>query len=529
MSHVFWPVSSKTPKVIFVSPLRDHLVETRPSRSGRPHRRIGRPATTWRVVALSSIAASPQTEPARRRDRALFPASAIPETDMSLSPASPDLPVMGGGAVTWPDPGPGVVHAAARAALEYLASLPARRVSPDPDALAAMVGFDIELPDAPRNPVDVVEQLHRLGSAATTASAGGRFFGLVVGATLPAALGARMLTTAWDQVVFNDLTSPVGCALERITTRWITNVLGLPAESHVSYVTGATMGNFTALAAARDALLRRAGHDPLSAGLWNAPRLRVVTGDEVHVTVVKALTLLGFGSAEIERVPTDDQGRICPDALPELDERTIVILQAGNVNSGAIDPFDQVVPHARRAGAWVHVDGAFGLWAAASPALRAGTAGIEDADSWTTDGHKWLNTPYDCGLAIVRDAQALHQVMATQAPYLTAGTAPRPRTWVRSSRGAPARWRYGRRCSHSAVRVWRIWSTGPAPTPGPSPTGCVASATRCSTTSRSTRSSPRRLAIRARPGASPRASRIRASAGSGRRSGGGGPRSGSRC
>ena len=152
-----------------------------------------------------------------------------------------------------------------------------------------------------------------------------------------------------------------------------------------------------------------------------------MTGDEVHVTVVKALTLLGFGRAEIVRVPTDEQGRIRPDALPDLDERTILILQAGNVTSGAIDPFDQVVPRARRADAWVHVDGAFGLWAAASPALRGALAGIEDADSWVTDGHKWLNTAYDCGLAIVRDPQALHAVMATQAPYLAAGATAAPK------------------------------------------------------------------------------------------------------
>ena len=346
---------------------------------------------------------------------------------MSLGSDSPDHLMTGGAAQTVQDSVSAVLDTASRAALEYLAGLPARRVSPHPDALAAVAGFDIELPDGPRNPADVVMQLHRLGSSATTASAGGRFFGLVVGATLPAALGARMLTSAWDQVVFNDLTSPVVCALERITARWITDVLGLPGESHVSYVTGATMGNFTALAAARDALLRRAGHDALTVGLWGAPRLRVVTGDEAHVTVVKSLTLLGFGSEEIVRVPTDDQGRVRPDALPDLDERTILILQAGNVNSGSIDPFEQVVPRARRAGAWVHVDGAFGLWAAASPALRGAMAGIEDADSWVTDGHKWLNTPYDCGLAIVRDAQALHQVMATQAPYLAAGTTVAPK------------------------------------------------------------------------------------------------------
>jgi glutamate/tyrosine decarboxylase-like PLP-dependent enzyme len=321
----------------------------------------------------------------------------------------------------------GVLDTAHRAAREYLAGVPERRVAPDPDAIAALAGFDVELPDGPREPVDVVAQLHRLGSPATTVSAGGRFFGLVVGATLPAALGARQLASAWDQVVFNDATSPVGCALERITARWIIDLLGLPLESYVSYVTGAAMGNFTCLAAARDAVLRRAGHDPQGAGLWAAPRLRVVTGDEVHVTVVKALTLLGFGTANIVRAPTDDQGRIRPETLPDLDERTILVLQAGNVTSGAIDPFDQLIPQARRAGAWVHVDGAFGLWAAASPALRAQLTGFEDADSWVTDAHKWLNTPYDCGLAIVRDASALHEVMATQAPYFATGATVAPK------------------------------------------------------------------------------------------------------
>jgi glutamate/tyrosine decarboxylase-like PLP-dependent enzyme len=319
-----------------------------------------------------------------------------------------------------------VLDVAARAADEYLFGVLERRVSPAPEALAALAGFDTDLPDAPSDPVQVVAKLHRLGSPATTASSGGRFYGLVVGGTLPAALGARILTSAWDQVVFNDQTSPVGCMLERVTARWLTDLLGLPAEAHVSFVTGATMGNFTGLAAARDALLRRAGHDPAK-GLFGAPRVRVVATAEVHVTVVKALTLLGFGSVDIERVPTDDQGRLRTDALPPLDERTVVILQAGNVNSGAMDPFAQVVPVARDAGAWVHVDGAFGMWAAGSPRLRAQLAGVEGADSWVTDAHKWLNTPYDCGVVIVRDPDALHQVMATQAPYLATGTAVAPK------------------------------------------------------------------------------------------------------
>jgi glutamate/tyrosine decarboxylase-like PLP-dependent enzyme len=188
--------------------------------------------------------------------------------------------------------------------------------------------------------------------------------------------------------------------------------------------------------------------------LLQDPRQRAVLGEQLIDVVVKSLTLLGFGSAEIERVPTDDQGRVRPDALPDPDERTILILQAGNVNSGAIDPFDQVVPRARRVGAWVHVDGAFGLWAAASPALRGATAGIEDADSWVTDGHKWLNTPYDCGLAIVRDAQALHQVMATQAPYLAAGTTAAPMTLIGEPAAYALIWsKMSENCSSHSSRV----------------------------------------------------------------------------
>jgi glutamate/tyrosine decarboxylase-like PLP-dependent enzyme len=240
-------------------------------------------------------------------------------------------------------------------------------------------------------------------------------------------------------VVFNDGTSPVGCALERCAGQWVVDLLGLPVQSHVSFVTGATMGNFACLAAARQHLLAGAGYDVTAHGIWDAPRMRVVVSDEIHVTVIKALTLLGWGTATIERIPTDAQGRVIADRVPTLDSHTIVCLQAGNVNSGSFDPFDEVCQQARAAGAWVHIDGAFGLWAAASPARRALTIGVEHADSWVVDGHKWLNTPYDCGLAVVRDPQGLHAAMATQAPYLKAGVAVAPKDmgpeFSRSARG----------------------------------------------------------------------------------------------
>jgi glutamate/tyrosine decarboxylase-like PLP-dependent enzyme len=329
--------------------------------------------------------------------------------------------------------------AASAAAADYLRTVDTRRVAPDPDALALMAQLTEPLAEDPTDPDEVLRSLHAYGSPATVASAGGRFFGLVVGGTLPAALGARVLASAWDQVVFNDATSPIGSALEWCAGQWVVDLLGLPAQSYVSFVTGATMGNFTCLAAARQQLLARAGYAVTERGLWDAPRLRVVASDEIHVTVIKALTLLGWGTTTIERIPTDDQGRVIADQMPALDPQTIVCLQAGNVNSGSFDPFEEVCRRARAAGAWVHVDGAFGLWAAASPARRTLTAGVDQADSWVIDGHKWLNTPYDCGLAIVRDPQPLHDAMATQAPYLKTGATVAPKDmgpeFSRSARG----------------------------------------------------------------------------------------------
>jgi glutamate/tyrosine decarboxylase-like PLP-dependent enzyme len=290
--------------------------------------------------------------------------------------------------------------------------------------------FDEELPVHGRSAAETLSLLHTAGSPATTATAGGRFYGLVVGGALPATVAASWLAAAWDQVVFTEDTSPVGIALERVTTNWLLDVFGLPASSYVGFVTGATMANVTCLAAARSALLRRRGHDPDADGLIGAPPVRVIVSAEIHVTVLKALSLLGLGAARVERVSTDEQGRMRPSALPPLDDSCLVICQAGNVNSGAFDPFAEICAAAEEAGAWVHVDGAFGLWALAAPSRRHLAAGIEHADSWATDTHKWPNTPYDCGLAICRHPDALNQAMRVQAPYLRAGAVTAPKDMV---------------------------------------------------------------------------------------------------
>ena len=313
------------------------------------------------------------------------------------------------------------LDAAHRHSARYLAEVSGRRVAPDRAARDALAGFDEPLPDGPSDPVDTLDLLDRLGSPATVASTGGRFFGLVVGGTLPAALGARALASAWDQVVFSDATSPVGVALERVAARWLLDVLGLPAGAAVGFTTGATVANLTCLAAAREHLLARAGWNVNERGLRGAPALRVVAGAELHVTVRKALALLGIGTGAIETVACDANGALDATALPTLDDRTLVLLQAGNVNSGACDPIGAIAARATGTGAWLHVDGAFGLWAAASPRTRSLLDGHDGADSWVVDGHKWLNTPYDCGIAICRHPASLHEAMRTQAPYLEVG------------------------------------------------------------------------------------------------------------
>jgi glutamate/tyrosine decarboxylase-like PLP-dependent enzyme len=305
---------------------------------------------------------------------------------------------------------------AARRAMHYLDRLPTRRVAASPRALAALRGLQQPLPDGPQPPEAVLQRLDEIGSPATTATAGGRFFGFVTGGALPVTVAAHWLATAWDQ---NAATPGSAAAFEQVALDWLLELFELPRDAAGAFVTGATQANLCALAAARHALLARAGWNVEADGLFGAPPITVVAGAEVHPTVIKALGVLGLGRQRVVHIPCDAQGRIRAGALPRLAGKpAIVCLQAGNVNTGAFDELAPLIEQAHADGAWVHVDAAFGLWALAAPALRHLAAGVAQADSWATDAHKWLNVPYDSGLALVRDGEALRAAMSVSASYL---------------------------------------------------------------------------------------------------------------
>jgi len=306
----------------------------------------------------------------------------------------------------------------ARRANRYLESLDARSVAPTKEALARLNNFEQNFPENGSTAEVVVAELDEIGSPATVASASGRFFGYVIGGSLPVTVAANWLATAWDQNAGVVVTSPVNATLENVALRWIKDVFHLPVQSAGGFVTCTTAANFTALAAARHALMGRAGWDVEAQGLFGAPPLTIVTGDEVHASMQKALSLVGFGRQRVVRVPVDGHGRMRVDAFPTVDERTIVCVQAGNVNTGAFDPVAEICACARSRGAWVHVDGAFGMWAAAAPSRAHLARGIEEADSWATDAHKWLNVPYDSGLVFTREADALRAAMSVGAAYI---------------------------------------------------------------------------------------------------------------
>ena len=315
-------------------------------------------------------------------------------------------------------------------AKRYLTELPSRRVSPPPDALAALKALDVPLQDYPLEPAAVLAELDDIGSGATVASAGSRYFGFVIGGALPAAMAANMLAGVWDQNAGLEAASPVAACIEEVCRQWLLALLGLPPQTAVGYVTGATMANFTGLAAARHALLKRQGWDVESRGLFGAPSIKVIVGEEVHVSVLKALSMLGLGRDRVEKVPVDSQGRMRADLLPHNLGPAIICLQSGNVNTGAFDPAAEICFKAKEAGAWVHVDGAFGLWAAAAPQRSYLTQGVVNADSWATDAHKWLNVPYDSGLVFVRDVRHLAAAMSTHAAYLIEGERREPCQYV---------------------------------------------------------------------------------------------------
>jgi glutamate/tyrosine decarboxylase-like PLP-dependent enzyme len=311
-----------------------------------------------------------------------------------------------------------LIDLAAQHATSYLARLKDRRVFPSREDVAALAELDVVLPEEPSSDEETLETLHRVGSPATVASAGPRYFGFVTGGALPVTVAASILAAAWDQNAFSPVASPVAAELERISLGWLIDVLDLPRTAYGSLVTGTQQANFCGVAAARHALLERAGWDVEARGLQGSPPLRIVAGAEAHSTLLRAVSYAGLGRDNIELVTTDDQGRMRADALPSLDERTVLCIQAGNVNTGSFDPAEELCAAASESGAWVHVDGAFGLWARSAPGRAHLSRGFDLADSWAVDAHKWLNTPYDTGIVLVRDPRHLSAAMSLSAAYI---------------------------------------------------------------------------------------------------------------
>jgi glutamate/tyrosine decarboxylase-like PLP-dependent enzyme len=307
---------------------------------------------------------------------------------------------------------------AAQRAISYLEGLDARGVAPSAGAIAKLEVLDEPLPAQSSLPESTLKLLDEICSPATMAMAGPRFFGFVIGGSLPVTLAANWLAGAWDQNSAYYRATPSTAKLEGVALRWLLELFGLPGGFGGAFVSGATMANFSALTAARHAVLKGASWNVEADGLFGAPAITVIVGAEAHPSLIKSLGLLGLGRSRVIKVPADSQGRMRAEALPAISGPTIVCAQAGNVNTGAFDPISEICEAAHRAGAWVHVDGAFGLWAMAAPSLSSLTAGMTKADSWATDFHKWLNVPYDSGLALVRDADALQAAMAVTAEYL---------------------------------------------------------------------------------------------------------------
>lgn len=312
-----------------------------------------------------------------------------------------------------------VLADAAGRAIAYLAGVDQRPVRPVTAADLTEIGGT--LPDGPTDPSLVVKLLDEVVAPATMAMAGPRFFGWVIGGAYPAAVAADWLVSAWDQNTLFASATPGTVALEATALRWVVEAAALPSGTWGAFVTGTTAANIAALATASTAVLATAGWDAAGEGLFGAPPVTVVAGAETHPSLIKALGVVGLGRNRVVTVPVDDQGRMRADRLPRLEPPAIVCVQAGNVNSGAFDPLDDIIPAAKQAGAWVHVDGAFGFWAAAAPSLAHLTSGVADADSWATDAHKFLNVPYDAGLVLVRNPSALERVMSVSAAYLPAG------------------------------------------------------------------------------------------------------------
>ena len=311
-----------------------------------------------------------------------------------------------------------LLEQAQQAACDYLDGAPDMAAFPSAESLALLARLDEPMPATPAAPSDILTLLCEVGSPNTVGQNSGRYFGFVNGGVTPVAVAAKWLADAWDQNAGLYVMSPIASKLEEICERWLVDLFGLPEDTAAGLVSGSSTAIICGLAAARNALLARQGWDVAERGLFGAPPLRVVVGEQAHSSVWKALSMLGLGKGNATVVPADDQGRIRVDALPPLDNHTLVILQAGNVNGGAFDAIDEICDVANRAGAWVHIDGAFGLWAAACSSTQYLVEGMAKADSWSVDAHKTLNAPYDCGIVLCRDRGALTGAMQATGSYL---------------------------------------------------------------------------------------------------------------
>ena len=311
-----------------------------------------------------------------------------------------------------------ILNDSANRAIAYLERINDRKVAPDPQIVEKLQELEQPLQDGPTDPHEVLATLDKYISPATLATTSGRFFGYVIGGSYPVTVAANWMAAAWDQNTGLYEATPATAYIEEVALKWMIDLFELPPDSGGTFVTGATVANLCGLAAGRHIVLERAGWDVEGDGLFGAPPITVIIGAEAHPVLFKSLGLLGLGRNRVVCVPTDDQGRMRADQLPPMSGPTLVCLQAGNLNTGAFDPFDEIIPQVHEAGGFVHVDGAFGLWAAVSPTYKYLTAGMNEADSLATDAHKYLNVPYDSGLALVRHPEALRSAMAITAEYL---------------------------------------------------------------------------------------------------------------
>lgn len=306
-------------------------------------------------------------------------------------------------------------------AYEYADKALERNVYPTEDAIVGLKFFDEDLPDKPNRPSDILKQLHKYGSPATVSQIGGRYFGFVNGGIVPTALAAKMLSDFWDQNTGLYVMSPIVSKLESVVESWLKEIFNLPKKTGAGFVSGTSMAILCGLAAARYRILKRLDWDINSKGLYDAPKIRIVAGKQAHSSVLKAISILGLGKDNIKWVNIDSQGRIIPEQIPALDETTILILQAGNVCTGSFDNFDTICDKALAANSWIHIDGAFGLWASGSENLKYLTNGIEKANSLSVDAHKTLNTPYDSGIVLCNDSEALVSALQATGSYIVYG------------------------------------------------------------------------------------------------------------